>query len=497
MNTTTIFNRSKNFKSLKTQFLLAFLIISFSNFTYANVFTYANTISEISLIRNDLTCSRIEDTLLHLSEDHFISELQESLNEEKSLYLNLVMHETWNLRLEINQNLAYLKNCEKSVRQLITLARGIEDLAGFIQSQSPSLTGAQIDFQKQPVPMLENKSFYGYFTKNNRMLNQTLELESGDLLVTRGTSFFSATLSSITENPGDFSHFVLVHKNDQNQKIETLESYAQTGGIARYDLEFALKNENARILLLRPKFKPVAKKGAEYFYQQILAEEKKLKPRTKYDYNLDLTTEDKMTCSEIAYWSYLKASNGTIRIPESKSALPESLGPILDLAKIPRVPMLSPQDMEVDSRFETLAEFKDYRLVQDTRMRNAILRNIFSWVNNKNYKLHQSTKSFLLSYLIHPISRTPIWPMVKGFLNITIPKEAPKGFVRLLYQISDISENIYSKLSPLNSNQMKETGFPMTKPQMDLAIEKIRIDDLAAFENNQKNTFHSYFRESK
>lgn len=456
-------------------------------------FAYAQTAADIEVIRSDLNCARIEATLPQLTEENLINDFQNSSPQEKTKELILVMYHAWNLRLEINQSLINLKSCEKSVRQLITTLRGFEDIAGLIQSGATSMTGAEIDFQKEAIPMVQNKSFYGYFTKNGFFSNPPVELESGDLLVTRGTSFFSATLSSITENPGDFSHFVLVHKNEQDQKIETLESYAQTGGIARYDIDFALKNENARILLLRPKFKKIAQAGAEYFYQQILAEENKTKPRTKYDYFMDLKTQDKMTCSEIAYWSYLKASNGLIQIPESKSALPLTLAPILDLAKIPKEPMLSPQDMEVDSRFELLAEFRDYRLVQDTRMRDAILRNIFSWINTKEYKLHHSTNSFLLSYLIHPISKTPLWPMVKGVLNISIPKAAPKGFVRLLYQINDMSEKIYTKLAIVNSQKLQGTGFPLTKSEMDLAIENIRLKDLAAYEKKQKTLFHSYF----
>lgn len=453
----------------------------------------AGTIDEISKIKSNLNCQTITQSVRQLSEEALIKELQFYTDGDRTRELVSVSYHSWGLRLKVNQQLANLKFCEKEVRQLINNLRGLEDIAGLILSQAPNKIGAEIDFQKQPIPMIENTSYYGYYTREGLFNNKPIELESGDLLVTRGTSFFSATLSSITENPGDFSHFVLVHKNNMDNKVETLESYAQTGGISRYDIDYALKNENARILWLRPKFQSVARKGAEYFYQQILAEEAGLKSRTKYDYFMDLKTEDHMTCSEIAYWSYLKASQGAIQIPESKSKLPDTLAPILNLAKIPKEPMLSPQDMEVDSRFEMLAEFRDYRLVQDSRMRDAILRNIFSWMNQKGYKLHHNRDSFLLSYFIHPISKTPLWPMVKGMLNISMPEDAPKGFVRLLYQINDISENIYSHLKTQNNQKMKSTGFPLTKSEMDLVIENLRANDLYSFRRGEATKFHDYF----
>lgn len=462
-------------------------------FLTANSAKAAIILPALQEARKNLSCANVEQTIRNLSEESFIQDMQKVSQQYRAKDLILIQYHAWYLRVQINENLSFTKNCEKSIRQLINTIRGIEDLAGLIYTETLQKKGADIDFQNQPVPMKTSAPYYGYVTKDGFMNPAALDLNSGDLLVTRGTSFFSATLSSITENPGDFSHFVLVHKNDVDNKVETMESYAQTGGIARYDLDFALKNENARVLWLRPRFKEIAKQGAEYFYQQILAEEKGLKPRTKYDYFMDLKTENRMTCSEIAYWSYLKASDGKIVIPETKSKMPATSAPILDLAKIPKEPMLSPQDMEVDSRFEMLGEFRDYRLVQDSRMRDAILRSIFSWINTKNYVLHHNINSFMLSYLIHPISKTPLWPMVKGILNISIPQEAPKGFVRLLYQINDISEKIYSELELANNKKMQEQGFPLTKTEMDLVIENIRAEDLYHYQNNQKSKFHTYF----
>lgn len=473
------------FKSFQNIILVCFLLTAIE--------AESSVVQTLQQVRSDLSCQTMAPVIQKLPEEALIQDLQNAHPEERAKNLILIQYHSWNLRVLINDNLAAFKDCEKSLRELINTLRGIEDLAGLIYTQTPQQKGSEIDFQNQPIPMKAAANYYGYITKEGFMNPAALDLNSGDLLVTRGTSFFSATLSSITENPGDFSHFVLVHKNDVDNKVETLESYAQTGGIARYDIDFALKNENARILWLRPRFKEVAKTGSEYFYQQILVEEKGLKPRTKYDYNMDLKTQDRMTCSEIAYWSYLKASNGNIVIPESKSKMPATLAPILDLAKIPKEPMLSPQDMEVDSRFEILGEFRDYRLVQDSRMRDAILRNIFSWINTKNYVLHHNINSFLLSYLIHPISKTPLWPMVKGMLNISIPKEAPKGFVRLLYQINDISEKIYSELELENKKKMQEQGFPLTKTEMDQIIESIRSEDLRKYQDHKKSKFHNYF----
>lgn len=473
------------FKNFQNIILVCFLLTAIA--------AESSVLQTLQQIRSDLSCQTMSSAIQELPEEALIQDLQNGNPEERAKDLILIQYHSWYLRVLINDNLVSFKDCEKSVRQLINTLRGIEDLAGLIYTQAPQQKGSEIDFQNQPIPMKAAANYYGYITKERFMNPAALDLNSGDLLVTRGTSFFSATLSSITENPGDFSHFVLVHKNDVDNKVETMESYAQTGGIARYDIDFALKNENARILWLRPRFKEVAKAGSEYFYQQILAEEKGLKPRTKYDYYMDLKTQDRMTCSEIAYWSYLKASNGKIMIPESKSKMPITLAPILDMAKIPKDPMLSPQDMEVDSRFEMLGEFRDYRLVQDSRMRDAILRNVFSWINTKNYVLHHNINSFLLSYLIHPISKTPLWPMVKGMLNISIPKEAPKGFVRLLYQINDISEKIYSELELENKKKMQEQGFPLTKMEMDQIIENIRAEDLHKYQDHKKSKFHNYF----
>ncbi|MCK6599427.1 MAG: hypothetical protein L6Q37_13760, partial [Bdellovibrionaceae bacterium] len=382
-----------------------FIVLLMSN----NIFAEIQINKEISYLRNHISCATLTAHVSDFNENRLLHEIKKEANEQKNKDMYLFLWQSWNLRLMINEELSKLIPCRGTVRELIFKLRGMEDLVGFAFSGVKSQTSAGIDFQKELIPMMEASSNYGFFRKKNDHSSQQAQFESGDLLVTRGASFFSATLSSITENPGDFSHFVLVHKNSNDQTVETMESYAQSGGVGIFSIDFALKNENARILHLRPRFTQIAKSGAEIMYQKFLKQKNGNEKRTKYDFAMNLKNPKSMTCSEIAYWAFYQASQGSIKIPESSSQVSEKLNPILDMAGITKGPMLSPADMEVDSRFELLGEFKDYRLVADSRMRDAILRNIFGWIKTKNYGLHHDLSSFFLTYLIHPISKTPLW----------------------------------------------------------------------------------------
>src|SRR6185437_13450607 len=105
-----------------------------------------------------------------------------------------------------------------------------------------------------------------------------------------------------------FSHVVLVHVDQATGKTETIESYVGPGaGI--YDIDYALKNENVRLLLLRPKDPTMGARAADFMYEKVRDAVAAGQP-IPYDYGFDFQDHSSLSCAEVAEWGYQDASNG-------------------------------------------------------------------------------------------------------------------------------------------------------------------------------------------
>lgn len=494
------------------------LLLSITAMISCSHFEGARSPQSETLLKNleklsDLTKSRIASPGVNCAQElkaAIPSLASENLYSIQEQDLNAVapkiMQQTWQIRVNLNQNMANLASCRDQVRQVNYLTREIEDLLGDKFYKQPALKtdgndvdGKPFDFTKQATPIYNAEAYKGYLYKPGYKPGADFEFKSGDLMITRGPSFFSATLASVTNNPGQFSHFVLVNV-DKDKKVSTIESYAQTGGIAEFSIKEALENENIRIMVLRPRDEKAGIRAADYIKDMLAKEARGEKPKTGYDYFMNLNDPSKMTCSEVAYYGYLKGSGDQFKIPEDKSIISTKLNPILKPTGILSGPTLAPQDMEVDSRFELLMEFRDYRFVRDTRYRDVIMASVLDWIQNKNYQLQGTFSTTALS-IIYPTRNTPIWGLIKKIPGVKdFPKGTPKGFLKALSQIGGIGEFLYARVKEKDDAYIKQTGWPMTRQMLAQAIEDIRTSDLAIYKDNdpsKTDTLHQLIRDPR
>jgi hypothetical protein len=401
-----------------------------------------------------------------------------------------IMQTTWQSRLAIHKSLSKLVSCRTELRQLFFRLRSIEDLAadrfyGMKQTTQNELG----EFQNQPIPLVDNEFYQGYLAPSGKVEKGPVAFRTGDLMVTRGLSFFSAAISMITEYPSPLDHFVLVHRDDQSGKLQTIESYAQTGGVAAFPMDYALKNENARIMLLRPKDAALGAKAAQLMLNAVDEGEKDPSKKIGYDYFMDLSNPKRMTCSAVTYWGLRRASGDTFEIPQEKSTVSPKLKQIFKNTGIKMGPMLTAGDIELDTRFELVLEFRDPRLIQDGRIREAVELSIFNWIKEKNYRLRATLGTLAIDTIIYPLRPTPLWPVVRSLTGSPdFPLDTPKGFVKTLKQLNDVSDVLYKRVYDATTKRRAETGWGLTQQQMLDVLEAYRVEDLA----NCEGTGRSY-----
>lgn len=414
--------------------------------------------------------------------------------EELKAQAQKIADNSWRIRTILHARLPeFDKECVYQIQASFRQFRFIEDYLLEIAAQVEHLGPSQIDFQKQPVPMLDSNS--GFYATRTTEAGKSLQFEDGDILVTRGVSFLSGMIARLGARATQFSHIVFVHKDDNTQELKTIESYVGIG-VAFYDFEFALKNENARILWLRSKDKVLAKNAANKISALVKSRLESKNP-IKYDYELNFKDPATMSCAEVSQVAFEMASEGKFTIPFHKNLIigDENL---VSRLKLQPGETFEPGDLEIDPRFELMGEFEDLRLTRDSRQKDAIMSEIFRWMNHNNYQLVDNTKSKMAGGIIWKIRRTFLWPLVKKALRIDdFSKEIPSNMLSTVTLINEIGEVLVKEMKAQDHAFEKQHGLPMNAQDMAQALENFRKEDLELYQNKKTrklSKIHSMLR---
>lgn len=433
---------------------------------------------------NNQTCSSILTEI----QQHFKDlRWEQYSNSELTTIAKRALQVSWTLRLAIHQQLATNgKECALLARDVFHRGRDFEDFLGeFAYSQTP-LSPEQLDFQSQPIPIYDRAAYPPYFVRQD-VDEARFQLRTGDLMLARGTSYLSAIVTQISDNRSHFSHMVLTSPNSETGALGTVESYIGIG-VKAYDIEFALKNDNARLLVLRPKNAALGAKAAQFAQQAAHA-------NIPYDYASDFKDYSKMSCVEVGVFAYDKASEGKVHIPAQPAHLNVHNQNFLSQMNIPSGEMITPDDLETDPNFEMVLDWKDYRLIRDSRQKDALLAEMIRWISELQYSFHDSFKSFGAKNLAFPVRRTPFWP---SFQKLTkspnFDLEIPRKTLGMLSVLGTVGDTLLNELRTKDVAYFAKYQRPMTNQQLREALEEFRQQDLAMYQQHGKSAIHSLFR---
>lgn len=389
-----------------------------------------------------------------------------------------ITNNSWRIRTTLHDKLADVdKSCALQIQSAFRSFRFIEDYLLELKEKVEHKGPADIDFQKQPVPIKENLSYYSF------MKNGKPDFQSGDIFITRGLSFLSGMIARLGEVPTSFSHIVMLYKDPKTGEMKTIESYVGVG-VAFYDMDFALKNENARIMWLRAKDQGLAADAAKLM-GALVKERLDKKDPIKYDYELDFNNPETMSCAEVSQVAFQMASNNQFKIPFYPNNIS---GPddFLNRLKLKKGETYEPGDMEIDPRFELMGEFRDLRLTRDTRQKDAIMTSVFDWMLKKNYVLKDNMKTKMAGGIIYDVRRTFLWPLVKKVLKLNdFSKEIPRNMVKTTALINELGDSILKELKKRDEAFEKTNGVPMSTMDMYRELEQMRVNDLKLYENKE------------
>ncbi len=386
-----------------------------------------------------------------------------------------ILDQSFEARMALHSLLEILPmSCKLKLKELNLLMRASEDYVGVHFYPDQQISSESIKFPEQPAPVYEAAAYHPFHVGAGIDPSEKFEFKNGDIMITKGVSFVSSTISEIAHPRSLFSHIVFVHVDKETKEVTTIESYVGKG-VGIYNIDEALKNENARILVLRSKDRELASRAADYMYNKVMSL-KKNKKFIPYDYNLDFSDNSKLSCEEVAYDSFKQVSEGKVVLPEVMSEVTMNDESFLRRVGIKKGAMMVPTDMETDSRFEIVLDWTDYRLMRDSWRKDAVLGEMFRWIDERDYKIHENLTSVAAKAIWSTRYIPGLWGMMAKISGLPkdFTKDVPSITIATMASLKTIGGILLPEIKKADEEYFAQNGKWMSTEMLRDALEKFR-----------------------
>jgi hypothetical protein len=267
-------------------------------------------------------------------------------------------------------------------------------------------------------------------------------------------------------------------------------------GVSFFTMIDALKNENARILVLRPKDGKLADKAANYMAARV-TDAMARGTYIPYDYALDFSDNTKLSCEEVAYDAFKTKSDGKFIIPQYSSQVSFKNTNFLDRIGIKAGKMMTPADMEIDSRFEIALDWTDYRLIRDSWRKDATLSVIFKYMNEYGYNLRTSFDSVAARVVWWTRPVPGLWNLMSKLsgLPADYTKDVPMNTITTMAGLKELGRMVLAGVVDDDNKYYQMHHQWMSERELRQAIEEdIRADKLKYEAGESGPHIHSIFK---
>ncbi|MCX7978282.1 MAG: YiiX/YebB-like N1pC/P60 family cysteine hydrolase [Bdellovibrionaceae bacterium] len=328
---------------------------------------------------------------------------------------------------------------------------------------------------------------------------QSANLLPGDLLLMRGKSYISAMIARIGDEEGHFSHLAIVGE-DTKGNLYLVEALIQTGSIIHPISHFHDK-ELARAVVYRHPDRELAKRAARAAWEHVKSYREQRGEAIRYDFAMDDSDASSLYCSELVQLAYRKVTNGSLVLPRYKTTAEEleKVG-FLKSMSIRKSKFFAPSDIEFDTRFELVAEHRDFRFLRQNRIQDAVLQSQFTWMKEKGYRYRGNAVYPSLAVLAKLLRQM-------GLLKEVFPKYMPIETVKTSTWMRVSSGYLEKSLMEIEKNYFSKNGHSLTFKDLLAEVEKLRIEDCQKEEEVWKSSasneegkqrvpsqFHWFFR---
>lgn len=349
------------------------------------------------------------------------------------------------------------EDCVKAIRRGIRYARFSEEfLIEYLQSQN---------FYKDYTKKIFEKKFP--FTISNPDYPE-FKIQAGDVLLVRGKAYVSAMIARMGDEEAQFSHLAIVG-SDVNNNLYVVESLIQQGVIIT-PLQKWLNQEESRVVLFRQSNLDLAKRAALAIYNKANTQLKK-GSAIKYDFKMDYNDHSEIFCAEVISWAYELASDNQYKIPRYMTHVSKfkNTNYLKELGLTSDV-LFEPADIEVDTRFDLIAESKFMPLTRQVRLQDSVMTSVYNWMIQKGYDFHTNVEINVKGFLAKIIRQ---FGLIKDKIPAYMPIKTINTTLKFEAIATTLEKNIYNK----EKEFFEAHGYSLAFKDMLKINEDFRISD--------------------
>ncbi len=374
----------------------------------------------------------------------------------------LVLRSMYQLRLDLRERLKDWESrglvsaeAEHALRSVFRAIRYATDMLGELaigydqmdagEKILPAFTGSEINTLMHP-----------YF----EVAEGRIPFQSGDVIIVRGLRHNSAAIARVGDVDSQFSHAAIIHVDDTGRH-RVLESLIEEGATIS-NLDYTLEHGLGRAVLFRHRDSDIAARAADKMYEKIRASRRSGGKHIFYDFTMELDGYEELFCSKVIREAYDRASGGLVMLPTYPTEFRNSSRDFLDRIGVTAEVSFAPGDMELETQFDAIAEWRDFRKTSRMRLMDMVMVKLFEWMEQRGYQFKPGFSIGLISFFGKLSGYLPNF--LKDFLSFAIPKVPSNMTGRTIGAIAMLhstAEPLYQELQKMENASIKAHDRPL------------------------------------
>lgn len=283
-----------------------------------------------------------------------------------------------------------------------------------------------------------------------------LPFRSGDVILVRGQAHNSAAIARIGDVDSQFSHVGIVYVDPKGQPFK-IEALIESGSVVT-PLDFALEHGLGRAVLFRHRDADLAARAAHAIHAHV---SKRQFSRIWYDFTMTVEGYKQLYCSKLVRLAYLKASGGDVSLPAYKTRLDMKNRDFLDRVGVKTFETFAPGDLEVDPRFDVVAEWQDYRITSSLRNQDMIATKLFEFMEVHDYRFREDYAIRLIG-LLGRLSAY-LSEDAKDMIADVVPKVPPnmrRSTIAVIAMLHKTAQPLLEQLNEMERAEIARSGRP-------------------------------------
>jgi hypothetical protein len=305
----------------------------------------------------------------------------------------------------------------------------------------------------------------------NPKFGAKLELRAGDVLLSRGDAFVSGAIARLGDVDGNFSHVAMVYVDPATREPYTIEAHIEIGSVVA-PLEKYLADGKSRAQVFRHPDAGLAAEAARVMQVRVSGASARGR-NVPYDFAMTMDgvgAGTELFCSEVASLGYRVASGGRLRLPRYRTRLVMKNDAFLKAIGIGAEESFTPSDLEVETRFALVAEWRNLGKTQRSRMTDAVITHIYAMMEEQGYALRNPLGTAIKRDLVYTARRLPLF---SALLAERLPRNMPRQTLGMMLALDQTAEAMLEALERENAARVARSGMAMTGAQMRAFLETL------------------------